>query len=76
MLNEGMEDPMRAYRVEKKVSAHGKIKLEAVPFEGGELVEIIVLGRGQKKKRGSRGASLRGSVLEYVNPTEPVAQDE
>lgn len=76
MLNEGMEDPMRAYRVEKKVSAHGKIKLEAVPFEDGELVEVIVLGRGQKKKGISRKASLKGSVLEYVNPTEPVAQDD
>jgi hypothetical protein len=67
---------MRAYRVKKKVSAHGKINLEAVPFEDGELVEVIVLARDQTYAAEDRVPSLKGSVLEYINPTEPVAQDD
>lgn len=67
---------MRAYRVEKKVSQHGKVQLEALPFEDGEVVEIIVLARDRKDPEETVRSSLKGSVLEYVDPTEPVAQDD
>jgi hypothetical protein len=71
-----MEYSMRAYRIEKKVSQHGKIQLESLPFAEGEVVEIIVLAREQKESAEAERSSLAGSVIHYVNPTEPVAQDE
>lgn len=71
-----MEYSMRAYRIEKKVAQHGKIQLESLPFTEGEVVEIIVLARQRKESAQADHSSLAGSVLDYVNPTEPVVQDE
>lgn len=66
---------MNAYRVDKKVSANGVITLQALPFEEGEEVEVIVLP--SKSKRPTLPTSpVRGKVRKYVDPTEPVAQDE
>ncbi|MCP5097966.1 MAG: hypothetical protein GY943_20655 [Chloroflexi bacterium] len=74
---------MKAYRIKKKVSHQGKIQLDALPFAVGEVVEIIVLESVEQDIENntediSTGsiASLKGSVLEYLNPTEPVAQDD
>ncbi len=61
---------MRAYRVEKRVTANGALQLEALPFSAGELVEVIVLAR--EEQRAAR-SPVRGQVIEYVDPTEPVA---
>lgn len=66
---------MRTYRVEKVVSKHGTVQLEALPFPPGELVEVIVLARkGPTPAMHQR--SLKGSVLKYEQPFEPVAQEE
>lgn len=67
---------MRAYRIEKKVSQHGKVELDALPFEAGEMVEIIVLARDQNEIERPVSTSLKDSVLAYVDPTESVAQDD
>lgn len=70
---------MRAFRVKKKVSDQGAIQLNALPFAAGETVEIIVLGSSEEASGGSASKiipSLKGSVLEYVDPTEPVAEDD
>jgi len=66
---------MEAYRIEKKVAANGVLHLDALPFREGELVEVIVL---PYRERAHKSASLflRGKVIEYIAPTEPVAQDE
>lgn len=66
---------MKAYRVEKKVAANGVLQLDALPFQEGEWVEVIILAR-QEKTRPSALSSLRGKVIEYINPTEPVAEDD
>jgi hypothetical protein len=49
--------------------------LDALPFQEGELVEIIILA---PEEQAIEPASfpVRGKVLEYVDPTEPVAQDD
>ena len=66
---------MKAYRVEKKIAANGALKLNALPFREGEVVEVIILSREEKK--GQMATSpLRGKVIEYKDPTEPVAQDD
>jgi len=73
---------MQAYRIKKKVAPHGKIQLDALPFAEGEVVEIIVLASPQDETVNLEESpqilprSLKGSVLKYVNPTEPVAQDD
>lgn len=66
---------MKAYKVEKKIAANGVIHLDALPFHEGELVEVIVIAR-EEKIRNSTPSPLRGMVIEYVNPTEPIAEDD
>lgn len=68
---------MRAYRVKKKVSQDGSVQLKALPFQAGEVVEIIVLAHERsKEKKNASLHPLKGSVLEYIDPTEPVAQND
>lgn len=66
---------MEAYRVEKRVAVNGVMHLNALPFRKGELVEVIVLGRKEKVCKPTL-SPLRGKVIEYIAPTEPIAQDD
>lgn len=66
---------MKAYRVEKTIAANGALTLQALPFEEGDEVEVIILP--SKSKKASVPASpVRGKVIAYVDPTEPVGQDD
>jgi hypothetical protein len=65
---------MKAYRVEKEIAADGVLQLDALPFLAGERVEIIILAREETEK--THPISVRGKVLEYADPTEPVAEEE
>jgi hypothetical protein len=66
---------MEAYRTEKRVVRNGVLQLDALPFKEGDLVEVIVLGRKRKVSK-LTSSLLRGKVIKYVDPTEPVAQDD
>jgi hypothetical protein len=66
---------MRAYRVEKALSEDGVLELRALPFRAGEIVEVIILSREDKMSE-AQDFPLRGKVLRYEKPTEPVAQDD
>jgi hypothetical protein len=66
---------MRAYRVEKIISQHSVLELQALPFRAGEVVEVIILSR-EDKVRAAHDFPLQGKVLRYEMPTEPVAQDD
>jgi hypothetical protein len=66
---------MRAYRIEKTLSEDGVLELRALPFRAGEIVEVIILSREDKVGE-ARDFPLRGKVLRYEKPTEPVAQDD
>ena len=66
---------MNAYRVEKHVAANGTLHLDALPFREGELVEVIILAR-EKQARRPVSTSLRGKVIQYINPTGPVAKKD
>jgi len=70
-----LEDRMRAYRVEKIVSQDGVLELRALPFRAGEVVEVIILSR-EDKMPAAHDFPLKGKVLRYEKPTEPVAQDD
>jgi hypothetical protein len=63
---------MRAHRVETAVERGGTLVLDGLPFDEGEVVEVIVLPKP------SNGQSLvhyplRGKPFRYIAPTEPVA---
>lgn len=64
---------MRAYKVETTIPANGILALDALPFQAGEAVEVIILAREEHGREAMRG-SLRGKVRYYERPTEPVAE--
>ena len=66
---------MKAYRIEKKIAAKGELKLNALPFEEGEEVEVIILSR-EVAYHSVDPSPQRGKVIEYLNPTEPVAEED
>lgn len=66
---------MQAYRVETTLQEDGTVTLHHLPFQAGEHVEIIVLAC-PSEVRTSTGYPLRGTSVTYLQPTEPVAQDD
>ena len=66
---------MKAYRVEKKVAANGVLTLRGLPFQEGENVEIIILP-SKIQKPALPMSTIRGKVIEYIDPMEPVGQDD
>ena len=66
---------MRAYRVETIVSQDGAFELHALPFRAGEVVEVIIRFR-EDTGHTAQDFPLRGKVLRYAMPIEPVAQDD
>lgn len=66
---------MRVYTTETVISPEGIVHLEALPFPAGQIVDVIVLAR--KDKNGNRSyRSLKGTVIKYDYPLEPVAVDD
>ena len=65
---------MRAYRLETTLAEDGTLRLNALPFREGETVEVIVL-EYQPASISAGSNSLKGSVLRYDDPTEPVSSD-
>ena len=51
------------------------LHLNAIPFREGEWVEVIILDRKEAVQK-SAFAPLRNKVIEYIDPTEPVAQND
>ena len=66
---------MKAYRVEKTIAANGELTLRALPFQEGDEVEVIILSH-EAAPHARTPSPLRGKVLEYLDPTEPVAQED
>jgi hypothetical protein len=60
-----------AHRIETILAEDGKLLLDHLPFRAGQVVEVIVLAANQ---HGAPDPGLRGSVLRYDRPTDPVAE--
>lgn len=60
-----------AHRIEAILSEDGKLSLDHLPFQAGQVVEVIVL---PVARPGPAVHPLRGSVLRYDRPTESVAE--
>jgi hypothetical protein len=62
---------MTGHRVEAVLAEDGKLSLENLPFQAGQAVEIFVLPVNRTTVPPD---TLRGSVLQYDRPTDPVAE--
>jgi hypothetical protein len=65
----------QAYRVQGQVSPEGTLKLENLPFQPGEVVDVIVLAE-ERRVREQRRYPLRGTPLTYDDPTGGVASGD
>lgn len=74
---------MIAYKKEATVDDDGALVLDGLPFSAGAEVEVIVLERkaasashADEALSDSEKYPLRGSVLRYDDPFEPVAVED
>ncbi len=65
---------MQTYKTEKAIPENGILTLDALPFNPRDLVEITIKLRDNKSH--ADRYPLRGKVLRYDDPTEPVAQED
>jgi hypothetical protein len=65
---------MKAYRLKKQFVEDGVLQLDALPFRAGERVEIIILA--PEKDVLPSTSTAQGMVVEYLYPTEPVANPD
>ncbi len=66
---------MQAYRIETTLQKDGTLTLQHLPFQAGEPIEIIILARSPEVQPSSR-YPLRDTSIQYIEPTEPVAQSD
>lgn len=66
---------MQAYRIETVVQPNGTLTVQNLPFQEGEKVELIILA--QPAAVGESGNyPLRGAPYTYIDPLEPVGEDD
>ena len=66
---------MHAYRVQTVLKQDGTLTLNDLPFGAGESVEVII--RAQLPPALPHNQyPLRGTPLQYDDPTAPVAQED
>ena len=66
---------MNIHRIETTVAKDGTLTLTNLPFHAGEAVEVLILPRAQKLS-GQEHYPLHGKPIQYVNPTDPVAEED
>lgn len=62
-----------AHRIEAVLSEDGKLVLDHLPFRAGQSVEVIVVPVSRVT---TPSPALRGTVLQYDQPTAPVAEGD
>jgi hypothetical protein len=66
---------MAVHRVEITLNQNGTLTLTDLPFHAGDAVEVIILPRSHRPAE-QNAYPLRGTMVEYVHPTDPVAEEE
>ena len=66
---------MQAHRIRTTVLPDKSVTLEKLPFPAGQPVEIIVLPSDEPASTDGK-YPLRGTPIQYANPTEPVAESQ
>jgi len=69
----GVSPMTPAHRIETVLTEDGKLLLDQLPFRAGQVVEVIVLPVATSTPANH---PLRGSVLRYDRPTDPVAESD
>ena len=72
-MQRNLYDASIQYR--KIISEDGTIQLDFLPFAAGEKVQIVVLP-AKEDLQDQPSNPLKGSVLKYIDPLEPVAVDD
>jgi hypothetical protein len=68
---------MEAVRIETTVQPNGRVVVENLPFEEGDLVEVIVLEQaGSKKSTSDDPYPLRGTSYDYEDPFSPLVSPD
>ena len=73
---------MNAHKIETVLNEDGTLTLRGLPFRAGDAVEVIVLeSRTRQHEVPTRSPDsnpypLRGKVIRYDDPTEPVALED
>ena len=74
---------MNAHHIETILTENGTLTLRDLPFQAGDAVEVIILERHKLQPSeaptspsGSNPYPLRGTVIRYDDPTEPVALED
>ena len=63
---------MTTHRVETVIRRDRTVLLKDLPFQAGESVEVII-SRCTSKRNEKVRYPLRGTPIEYIDPTKPVA---
>lgn len=63
---------MESFKTKTKVKKNHKIHIDDVPFDAGQEVEIIISVTNENEHHNKLKDSLKGSVIKYENPFEPV----
>jgi hypothetical protein len=66
---------MQAHRTIVIVSENGSVTIEKLPFPAGKPVEVVVFPAESQSTQGAR-YPLRGTPIQFVDPTEPVAESD
>jgi hypothetical protein len=74
---------MNAHKIETSLTEDGTLVLKGLPFHAGDVVEVIILqpqiAQHQIKSLETQNTNLyplRGKVIRYDDPTEPVALED
>jgi hypothetical protein len=63
---------MQAHRTTAIVSEDGSLTVDKLPFPAGKSVEVVVFPASAKSPRQNK-YPLRGTPIQYDDPTTPVA---
>jgi hypothetical protein len=66
---------MQAHRTRAIVSEDGSVTIEKLPFPAGKPVEVVVFPTADPSRQGDR-YPLRGTPIQFDDPTEPVAESD
>jgi hypothetical protein len=66
---------VKGHWTEATIGQHGELVLEHLPFEPGQPVEVLVRSKTVSPSPNPNGG-LRGSVLEYDDPYDPVGGED
>ena len=69
---------IQVHRIKTTLTQNGTLTLDHLPFQAGETVEIIVLTTAPSQNPTSLQDRffLYGTLLEYHNPLEPLAEQD